>query len=153
MIRKGREFSMKPKKRQKLCQNCDGDVDLDVIVCPFCAADLREEKPEQVRPPSPTSPYQAGESIAPLYPPPYPFETEEPLEKVEEALPASENKGASIILPTILFTLGIQLLLVGLLILLFSHKGTVILRWDATFWFLYVFAAVPCLIVGYKKLS
>lgn len=40
---------MKPKKRQKLCYNCEGEVDLDVIVCPFCAADLREEKPELQR--------------------------------------------------------------------------------------------------------
>ena len=35
---------MKPKKRQKLCHHCEGEVDLDVIVCPFCAADLREER-------------------------------------------------------------------------------------------------------------
>ena len=25
---------MKPKKRQKLCHNCEGDIDVDVIVCP-----------------------------------------------------------------------------------------------------------------------
>ena len=41
---------MKTKKRQKLCYNCEGEVDLDVIVCPFCAADLRIEKPEVQRP-------------------------------------------------------------------------------------------------------
>lgn len=64
---------MKPKKRQKLCCNCDGEIDLDVIVCPYCAADLREEKPEQrIAPPmASVRPLTGGQQMSEsLYPPP-----------------------------------------------------------------------------------
>ena len=56
---------MKPKKRQKMCYNCEGGVDLDVIVCPFCAADLRAEKPEQQ-----ASAYNPASSVKALNPAP-----------------------------------------------------------------------------------
>ena len=62
---------MKPKKRQKLCQNCEGEIDVDVIVCPFCAADLREERPEQKVSPISVRNLSDNETMKSLYPPPY----------------------------------------------------------------------------------
>lgn len=149
---------MKPKKRQKLCHNCEGEIDIDVIVCPFCAADLREEKPEQGQSfysPSTKHLNQQWETMQSLYPPPYKPavepSSEEPVTAGAVSDPDEETK--SIFAPTLLFTLGVQLFLFGILILLFSHKGIVILKWDARFWFLYIFFSIPCLIFGYKSLS
>ncbi len=151
---------MKLKKRQKLCFNCEGEIDLDVIVCPFCAADLREEKPEQQRSsPSAFSTSAIGRQTSQsLYPPPYAAKSE-PEEIIEEALlPENKNEAKSsrfppIVGPTVLFTLGIQLFLLGVFILLFSDKGAVILRWEGPSWFYYVSASIPFLYLGYRALS
>jgi hypothetical protein len=139
---------MKPKKRQKLCQNCEGEVDLDVIVCPFCAADLRE----------------AHDPVKPLYSAPVSSGEEGTLyphqETARVSLPAPEpiaqEGGApprSIFGPTLLFTLGVQSFLIGLLMILFSHKGVVILKWNSHLWFLYVIAGIPMLFFGFKGIS
>ena len=150
---------MKPKKRQKLCHNCEGEIDIDVIVCPFCAADLREEKPEQRFSSYVSSTQQMNQkqTTQSLYPTSS-THREEPEEGPEETLETSaaeilEEKKNTMFAPTILFTLGVQLFVFGLLMLLFSHKGTVILKWDARFWFFYVLGSIPFLIFGYKTLS
>ena len=144
---------MKLKKRQKLCSNCEGDIDLDVIVCPYCAADLREERPER------TTPMQQMSHS--LYPPPYPIKeekVEEPLPLtpasllLEDAPPPKESIAAAA-LPILLFALGAMLFLLGLLLVLFSHDGQVVLKWDARLWFLYLFASVPFLVFGYRAIS
>ncbi len=141
------EQPRKLKKRQKLCQNCEGEIDLDVIVCPFCAADLRDVKPEQGWLPF-SSPTQTSQS---LYPPKErPQDVPSPPPE-EAAAPEEEHK--NIIGPTILFTLGVQLALLGFLMLLFSHKGILMLKWDATWWFVYCVASFPFLYFGYKALS
>ena len=152
------ETSKKLKKRQKLCHNCEGEIDLDVIVCPFCAADLREEKPEQGR-----SSFNAGQKVVQdqqtsqsLYPSSFPIKPPEAApepqrqqpEAVQEGAPSTNSFG-----PTILFTLGVQLVLLGLLMLLFSHKGMVVLRWNASWWFMYCLAGFPFLYIGYRALS
>ncbi len=146
---------MKPKKRQKLCYNCEGEVDLDVIVCPFCAADLREEKPEQQR-----STYNSTASVKnmntqqSLYPPAQAPKAAAPEEAMIEEEEAGEEEGVkNIYAPIVLMTLGAQLLIFGLLMLIFSSHGTLILKWDARFWFFYIFASIPFLIFGYRALS
>ncbi len=147
---------MKPKKRQKLCHNCEGEIDIDVIVCPFCAADLREEKPElryasyvstsqhQVRKAPVDSLYpQTGDKIT--------YESRS--EDVEGQEDMGEEKKGTIFLPILLLTLGAQVLCFGLFMLLFSHKGALVLKWDARFWFFYVVGSLPFLIFGYRALS
>lgn len=146
---------MKPKKRQKLCHNCEGEIDVDVIVCPFCAADLREEKPEQKFASfvSTTQPMHPKEAPEPLYPSAV-SRTEAIREEIEEEVKESSgDQKTNVFVPTVLFTLGVQLCVFGLLMLLFSHKGAVILKWDARFWFFYVLASIPFLIFGYRHLS
>lgn len=135
---------MKPKKRQKMCYNCEGEIDLDVIVCPFCAADLREEKPEQFRSPFPPKAARVEVEAIPL---PEIGGGESPSGEGEEA---REGKAW---LPTLLFSLGLQLTLFGLFLLLFSRDGVLSLQWDATLWFLYLLGAIPCLVFGYRGLS
>lgn len=159
---------MKPKKRQKLCYNCEGDVDLDVIVCPLCAADLREEKPEQQRvsfSPSVHSvkqlsgetktatPLEAMRQRASAIAEP---ETSLPEQAEDLIMPPEEEtqpETKSTIVATALFTLGIQLLLLSFFLLFFQSRGMVILKWDARIWFLYLFAAAPLLILGYRSLK
>jgi hypothetical protein len=154
---------MKPKKRQKLCHNCEGEIDVDVIVCPFCAADLREEKPEQRHPPyahsvrTLRSP-EISASVPPLLSrpssaDPLPEEKGNNTLVCDTPMEGNEKREAGILLPAIFFTLGVQLCILGLLMLLISHRGEVILRWDARFWFFYVVASLPFLILGYKALS
>jgi hypothetical protein len=159
---------MKPKKRQKLCYNCEGEIDLDVIVCPFCAADLREEKPEQQYPAyNPANSVKNmgspgySQATKSLYPPsqssekpPLKLQDEVVVEEVISSAEKSfEEKEKHIFGPTILFALGVLLFLFGLIMLLFSHKGMLVLKWDARQWFLYVFASIPFLIFGYRALS
>lgn len=156
------ETARKSKKRQKLCHNCEGEIDLDVIVCPFCAADLREEKPEQGR-----LSYGLAQRLShdqqtsqSLYPPSFPVKQPEPEPEAPPSPPQSqsiappeEDAAKNFIGPTILFTLGVQLVLIGLLMLLFSHKGMVVLKWNASWWFLYCTAGSPLLYFGYRALS
>jgi hypothetical protein len=144
---------MKPKKRQKLCCHCEGEVDLDVIVCPYCAADLREEKPEQLNPPyNPSVRSLNAEKAASqsLYPSSIPEEAE-PAAILEES--AAPDRSQNIIGPLLLLTLGAQLLILGLLMALFSHKGSLVLKWDARMWFFYIIASGPLLFFGYRSAS
>jgi hypothetical protein len=119
---------MKPKKRQKLCPNCEGEVDLEVIVCPFCAADLRLERLEPLPP-------------------------RESLPKVEVAPNRSFAWPKGPLLTLVLLGAGAQLFLLAFFQLLFSSSGWLVLKWDARFWFLYLFASIPLLVLGGKRLS
>jgi hypothetical protein len=152
------ELAKRPKKRQKLCHNCEAEIDLEVIVCPFCAADLREEKPEQGRASVAVTQKMAQEQTSQsLYPSSYPVkppEVSDPPAPEAPALAANEETPQKNIFgPTILFTLGVQLVLIGLLMLLFSHKGVVTLRWNAGWWFLYCLSGFPFVYFGYRALS
>lgn len=147
---------MKAKKRQKMCYNCEGEIDLDVIVCPFCAADLREEKPEQqvpsYNPAGTLKNLNTQQSLYPTQSPPK-ARQEETREEELSMPPIEEEDSKNIVVPTILMTLGAQLLLFGLLMLMFASKGAIILKWDARLWYFYVLASIPFLIFGYKSVN
>ena len=144
---------MKTKKRQKLCYNCEGDVDLDVIVCPFCAADLREEKPEQrnLLREDPSLHTKAQDS---LYPPSSPPRVrQEELLQEEMIQSDEEDQKKSPYMPIFLLALGSQLLLLGVFMLFFSKDGVFTLKWDAHFWYFYVLSSIPLFIFGLKSLK
>lgn len=140
-----------------MCYNCEGEIDLDVIVCPFCAADLRAEKPEQQTPSyNPSATLKNMNTQQSLYPTPQaakarPEETFE--EEVDEPVPQATEEAKNIFGPTILMTLGAQLLLFGLLMLIFSSNGSMVLKWDARLWYFYVLASIPLLIFGFKSVN
>lgn len=140
-----------------MCYNCEGEVDLDVIVCPFCAADLREEKPEQQRGPGAQSVKQIYNEQS-LYPPPYskPVEQVMPMESdpvLQHTVEEESTPVKSTVSAVALITLGVQFFLFSLFLLFFHHNGALILKWDASLWFLYFFASIPLLIFGYRALS
>ena len=129
---------MKLKKRQKLCHNCEGGIDLDVIVCPYCAADLRIEKPIQQRELPPINPQ-------PLYTQPH---------ETEDSIPESSSEPQfSMLTPHLLLAFGSQLFMLGLPLLIFSHHGALILKLNARYWLFYIVASLPLLIFGYRSLS
>jgi hypothetical protein len=148
---------MKTKKRQKMCYNCEGEIDLDVIVCPFCAADLRSEKPEQQTPSyNPAATIKNMNTQQSLYPAPNASKTrpEENLEEEDqELIPETTEEAKNIFVPTILMTLGAQLLIFGILMLIFSSNGAMILKWDARLWYFYVLSSIPLLIFGFKSVN
>lgn len=142
---------MKPKKRQKLCHHCEGEVDLDVIVCPFCAADLREEKK-----PTESYSYRSTKDLEEgLSNPSFSFKSaiQEKVEKKgleESSLEEVKNRDW---LSIVLVTTGFQLLLFGFLTLLFSQNGMIRISWNASYWFLYLLLGAPFFYFGYKNLS
>lgn len=146
---------MAVKKRQKMCFNCEGAIDLDVIVCPFCAADLREEKPEQQRPSYSAAVQTKNVNMQQsLYPPHYVPKAPQPEEEVEaEVKQPQEEEAKGFVLPILMITLGMQLFLLSVLMLCFSHDGVLHLKWDARFWFFYFLAAAPLIFFGYKQLD
>lgn len=53
--------------------------------------------------------------------------------------------------PILLLCVGSNLLMLGLLQLFFSDKGFLRLEWDSSYWYIYCLAALPLVVLGYKK--
>ena len=180
---------MSQNKRMKMCTSCDGFVDLDVIVCPYCGNDLsvlgKSAKKEDV---SSAGQYKkklsVEETLSSLYPPPYNpksiqgadvmknlpedpainnnsrkfnFMDEEKINVAEnvEKLPSNAIVDQSFwrFLPVLLFSLGANIILLGLYLLLFSTNGEIFVRWNAQLWYVYLIIGVPLIAFGYKMLS
>lgn len=181
---------MSQNKRMKMCTCCDGYVDLDVIVCPYCGSDLSNVsgvKPQKKEEVFPGAQYKkkmsVEETLSSLYPPPYnPKNIPEPdimknssddpiintsrkfnfmeeekvnvAEKVQEKK-VDQNSTSSFfrILPILLFSIGVNVLLLGLYLLIFSTNGEIFIRWNADLWYVYMIVSIPLVAFGYKMLS
>lgn len=64
---------------------------------------------------------------------------------------SGDEVGKSSLWPTLLLVSGSNLLLLSLMQLFFSKGGFLRLEWDASFWFLYLLAALPLLYFGVKQ--
>lgn len=145
---------MNQKKKMKLCAHCDGQVDLDVVVCPYCGNSLSDVKDAQTFSTVKKN-LSAEETLSSLYPPPYQPKnvaaaTAKAIE-VEEEVCEKETKSSPLI-PTLIFSLGVNILLFGLYLLLFSTKGELFLHFNAELWFVYLVLGAPLSYVGYKML-
>ena len=158
---------MAEKERMKLCPHCEGQVSIHFDACPFCGGSIAIETGESE--PAYKAPYDIRiknlspeETLASLYPPPYqskvfdrnletdnPFEKEEPL--IEEA--AEPEAEISSLWPTLCLSLGMLLLLISFLLLVFSDKGELVIRWNADLWYAYFIPAMPLLFLGYRLLD
>ncbi len=162
---------MKSMEKQKLCPNCEGRIPIEMEICPYCAYELTNSV---TKPQSPLFQKQSlEESLASLYKPPYQGRTtaQETMEKpksltskgVEASLygssPAGEEEEAqatpkkSSLWPTLLLLVGTNLLLLGILQLLFGENGVVHLQWETGNWFFYCLASIPLFYFGWKKLQ
>ena len=155
---------MDPKKNLKLCPYCDGQVDYDVIVCPYCGSDISSTN-EAV-----SSYYQQDESfqsmsakdtLASLYPPPYQpkvfnhsneEEYPDPFEEKEEK-PVEEKTEGINFLSIFLLSLGVTCLGFSLLLFFFSKNGELVLRFNGHLWILFLLLAIPMLYGGYRFFS
>ncbi len=126
---------MKPKKRQKLCPSCEGEVDLDVIFCPFCGTDLLEEK-EFTPPPSTTQNPSYKDSLE---------------QEIEETNQKQEEKWKLSFWPFFCLNLGVWLFLIALFILFFSQGEALWLRINAKLWLYFLLGSLPLLAIGGKK--
>lgn len=132
---------MKQKKHQKLCHSCEGEVDLDVIFCPFCGADLLEERVEE-----PVT--EQEEHFVPPYQPKTFLD-----EAVEEQRSHEEGKKEQILPSVILLSLGVWLFLFGFFLFIFGQEGKLTLNWSSRFWLLYITLSFPSLFFGYRFLK
>ena len=168
---------MSNRKRMKLCANCDGLVDLDVIVCPYCGSDVTQAvSAQKIEKPAVDNRKNLTleQTLSSLYPPPYqpksidsnsldpneidPSDIEMPKVK-EKAIDNSKNlkkdsfEKLSLVMPTVLFSLGINICLFGLYLLLFSKNGELFIHFKSALWFLYILIGAPLTYMGYKLLN
>lgn len=145
---------MATKVKKKLCWNCDGEVSWQQENCPYCAVYLNpngEESANELFDP----PYNLEEPEEESVPPPSPYTTttvenvasasipndvQKPLEKNEDI--------KSAFLPLTLLLSGIVFLFFGMALMFFSRNGVLTLRWDGTYWFVYVFLGAALLTYG-----
>jgi hypothetical protein len=127
---------MNPKKNKKLCPHCEGEIDKDALYCLYCGADLgsnlTSEPSQEVPEPLYRSRVETNSQQAPLQ---------------EE----SQESSSAFSLPLLLS--GVFLLVFGLFLLFFSDDGYLTLTWDASFWFVYLLAALPLIVLGLKLLK
>lgn len=140
---------MKSSEKFKLCPNCDGKAPLEVVICPFCAQSFSE----------PTAKSKAP--ISASYTPPYSADrvtvsqndTKPSNPSLASAKAEVTIKEKSAFLPIALLTIGCNLLILSLLLVILSHDGKVELEWSASYWMLYALLGAPLVFVGYRILK
>lgn len=106
--------------------------------------DEREEPAfKQVTPPKEDPLFQTYDPPEAEEPPPPPQQ--------EEAIEEKETQRGGV-LPLLLLSVGINLCLLGLLILFFSKDGVVNLQWSAHYWFVYLLIGLPTAYFGVRFL-
>lgn len=137
---------MNGKKRQKLCQNCEGNVDFDVIFCPYCGADLLEEKePLVAKDEESFKTLSEKESVDSLYPD---HKVDIPKEAMEESY-VSDHSGFSLAL----FLVSSWFFTLSILLFVLSENGKLHLELDATWWFTYLLIGLSTGFFAWKLLQ
>lgn len=154
--------------KKKLCWNCEGNVSRDAMNCPYCGVYLhreedRDEDLEDLEEASHSPPYQPPlntQKQDSIPTPPYASAS------IPQAMPKEEVKIAEkqepwfktstdwpkVMIPLVLLMAGSVFLLFALLIALFSQNGFLTLSWSFNTWFIFAFAAVPMLYLGWRSL-
>lgn len=123
--------------KRKLCWQCEGNVGFEEDTCPYCGVYLHGNHPDQLG----RSPFAD-------------IDTQSEAE-AEEATPALLPSLSSLhLFGAICFLLlGTTSLLFACILFMFSHDGVFTLQWDASYWYLYLSAALPLLYYGKKALN
>lgn len=150
-----------PTLKQKLCWNCEGSVSSHIENCPYCGVYLSPEEEEVSSSFNIPYPFRGTEETSSNIPK-APYATSEETEpKPDERLveePSVKDSGElyQSLIPLLGLTTGTIFSLFALVLALFSTDGTLTLKWNADYWYVYAFIALPCLAVGWvslKKLS
>lgn len=147
---------MNQKSKKKLCWNCEGRVGFTDEHCSYCGVylspsttvDLPEKGDDTYSPP-----YSAGRSETGFTPqPPYQQRADESLQS--EALqhaPAEEtNDMRSVVLSLSTLLTGSVFFLFGLVLLLFSRNGNLVLQWSGEYWYIYLCSGILMLLIGWR---
>lgn len=154
---------MAQNQRSKMCPNCEGSVAYEVSICPYCGNSVFDKNANSASQKTSDNAKSMSyeETLASLYPPPYKpkvmdndstFEKEE-VSSVAQVKEEVEELPRNNLVPTMLFWIGINILVFSLILLVFSKDGFLYLKWNASFWYLYSLISLPLLYFGFKGLS
>jgi hypothetical protein len=135
---------MKTSEKFKLCPSCDGKAPLEVVICPYCASSFTDIGPKN------------KSTLSSSYSPPYsaervtPTQADNKTNKPLEAQAAPLSKETSSFLPIALLTIGSNLIILSLLLLILGRNGKVELEWSSSYWMLYLVLGAPLIFLGYK---
>jgi hypothetical protein len=164
---------------KKLCWNCDGEVSVYAIQCPYCGTHLgtgqenkvvqSKEEPAPSYSPGPVGVDVGENNFTPLYPThqssledqavtsPFPksVAAEMPNQGTSSALREEVygTETSNEALPFVLLLSGMIFLVFGLILFLFSTQGFLVLKWNASFWPMYLLLSVPLLVFGWRALD
>ncbi|MBA3603562.1 MAG: hypothetical protein H0W50_07975 [Parachlamydiaceae bacterium] len=113
--------------KRKMCWNCEANISFEADTCPYCRA-----------------------SIIPSM-----NDIQENSEEVDDEEDASiQNDEGSLVAMTMALLMGGSFFfLFSLLLFFFSNNGYFVLRWSDSYWFLYLFVALPMLYFGIVNLQ
>lgn len=162
---------MKANNSKKLCWNCEGEVSLYAIQCPYCGNHLGTDQEAKVsqthaepQPAYQQVKQQEGEKqhFNPLYPTHQTATASSCAassfsdgDSIEEDPPVNKMKNEQTVELISFFTLisGTVFLLFGLLLFVSSNKGYLILRWDTSYWPVYLIISFLSLAIGWNHLK
>lgn len=171
---------MMDKDRQKMCGNCDGRIPLEALHCPYCAAEqssnafeknyLQQKAlqdsllsfyppPYSLKKSNSINQNEQKNSTVLLKSIKEPIlekkfvstSTTTSFPKIEEKTEMEYQEDKNSFWPILLLSVAANLLIVGILQLLFSDEGYLRLEWNSHYWFFYCLASLPLFILGYKK--
>lgn len=135
---------MKTSEKFKICPSCDGKAPLEVVICPYCASSFTDVGPKNKT------------TLSSSYSPPYsaeratPSHNESKINKPQEAQVAPISKEKSSFLPIALLTIGSNLLMLSMLLLILGRNGKVELEWSSSYWMLYLILGAPLIFFGFR---
>lgn len=135
---------MKTSEKFKLCPSCEGKAPLEVVICPYCASSFTDMSTKNKT------------SFSSSYSPPYSAErintlqSDNKINPPQDAQIATLPKEKSSFLPIALLTIGSNLLMLSMLLLILGKNGKVELEWSSSYWMLYLILGAPLMFLGYK---
>lgn len=136
---------MVSKNDKRLCWNCDGCVPFELTQCPYCGVQIETDNVEddpKTTPEVATAEYSFSATDE---------EWDMAIEKKEENQEETSERKISTSL--LLILPGATFALFGLLLLLFSKNGTLILHWKTSVAYFYFFGAALLLALGWRMLK
>jgi len=148
---------MKTQNRQKICYNCNAQVELDVIVCPYCGTDLLEEFDSDYKSEEDVDKALSyKQTIASLYPPPYQMQDEDNVEsneEYEEKETEEEQAKSSDSIAAAILTASLSLIGFSLLLFFFSNNGEISLNINSKHLIVLFLISIPALLWSWRNLE
>lgn len=144
------------KAVKRLCWNCDGNVHLYEMNCPYCGAELASSEAST----NPNEPLANAVAADAIPQPAFSSYEEESFIPSDEEWNSEEkdidnsmqaNEIASL-MPLLLLLPGSLFLIFGLALFLFSDNGFLVFQFNGRYWFVYLGLSFPLMYFGLKQL-